>query len=64
MIGRGIRLCLDLLGVDMDKERFLIFDFCNNFEFFKFNFKGFEGNKVEIFIEKLFNIKVSMVKEF
>lgn len=63
MIGRGTRLCPDLLGVDMDKERFLIFDFCNNFEFFKFNPKGFEGNKAETLTEKLFNIKVSMVKE-
>ncbi|HBE9551565.1 DEAD/DEAH box helicase family protein [Clostridioides difficile] len=63
MIGRGTRLCPDLLGVDMDKERFLIFDFCNNFEFFKFNSKGFEGNKAETLTEKLFNIKVSMVKE-
>ncbi|WP_219712298.1 hypothetical protein, partial [Clostridioides difficile] len=42
---------------------FLIFDFCNNFEFFKFNPKGFEGNKAETLTEKLFNIKVSMVKE-
>ncbi|TQX30583.1 DEAD/DEAH box helicase family protein [Clostridioides difficile] len=63
MIGRGTRLCPDLLGVDMDKERFLIFDFCNNFEFFKFNPKGFEGNKAETLTEKLFNIKVSIVKE-
>ncbi|MCO4424032.1 DEAD/DEAH box helicase family protein [Clostridioides difficile] len=63
MIGRGTRLCPDLLGVDMDKKRFLIFDFCNNFEFFKFNPKGFEGNKTETLTEKLFNIKVSMVKE-
>ncbi|HBF7891750.1 TPA: DEAD/DEAH box helicase family protein [Clostridioides difficile] len=63
MIGRGTRLCPDLLGVDMDKERFLIFDFCNNFEFFKFNPKGFEVNKTETLTEKLFNIKVSMVKE-
>ena len=63
MIGRGTRLCPDLLGVDMDKERFLIFDFCNNFEFFKFNPKGFEGNKAETLTEKLFNTKVSMVKE-
>lgn len=63
MIGRGTRLCPDLLGVDMDKERFLIFDFCNNFEFFEFNPKGFEGNKAETLTEKLFNIKVSMVKE-
>ncbi len=63
MIGRGTRLCPDLLGVDMDKEKFLIFDFCNNIEFFKFNPKGFEGGKVETLTEKLFNLKVSMVKE-
>ncbi|MFR8870767.1 DEAD/DEAH box helicase family protein [Paraclostridium sordellii] len=63
MIGRGTRLCPDLLGVNMDKEKFLIFDFCNNIEFFKFNPKGFEGGKVETLTEKLFNTKVSMVKE-
>ena len=31
MIGRGARLCKDLLGVGQDKEGFLIFDFCNNY---------------------------------
>ena len=30
MIGRGTRLCPNLLGEGLDKERFLIFDFCNN----------------------------------
>ena len=63
MIGRGTRLCPDLLGVGMDKESFLIFDFCNNFEFFRVNPKGFEGGKMETLTEKLFNIKVSIVKE-
>ncbi|WP_330637688.1 DEAD/DEAH box helicase family protein [Romboutsia hominis] len=63
MIGRGTRLCPDLLGVGMDKEKFLIFDFGNNIEFFKFNPKGFEGGKVETLTEKLFNIKVNIVKE-
>lgn len=63
MIGRGTRLCPDLLGIDMDKESFLIFDFCNNFEFFRVNPKGFEGGKMETLSEKLFNIKVSMAKE-
>ena len=33
MIGRGTRLCKDLLGIGQDKEKFLIFDFCNNFEY-------------------------------
>ncbi|MBU3103921.1 DEAD/DEAH box helicase family protein [Clostridium gasigenes] len=63
MIGRGTRLCPDLLGIGIDKAGFLIFDFCNNFEFFRVNPKGFEGSKMETLTEKLFNIKVSMVKE-
>lgn len=63
MIGRGTRLCPDLLGIGQDKEKFLIFDFCNNFEFFRVNPKGFEGGKAESLTEKLFNIKTSIVKE-
>lgn len=63
MVGRGTRLCPDLLGVGMDKEKFLIFDFGNNIEFFKFNPKGFEGGKVETLTEKLFNVKVSIIRE-
>ena len=63
MVGRGTRLCPDLLGVGMDKDKFLIFDFGNNIEFFKFNPKGYEGGKVETLTEKLFNLKVSIVKE-
>ena len=34
MIGRGTRLCPGLLD-GKDKEKFYIFDFCNNFEFFR-----------------------------
>ncbi len=34
MIGRGTRLCPGLLDGE-DKERFYIFDFCGNFEFFR-----------------------------
>ncbi|WP_346936023.1 DEAD/DEAH box helicase family protein [Clostridium sp.] len=63
MIGRGTRLCPDLLGLGQDKEEFLIFDFCNNFEFFRVNAKGHEGVKVEAISEKLFNIKVNIIKE-
>lgn len=63
MIGRGTRLCPDLLGVGEDKEEFLIFDFCNNFEFFRMNPKGFEGSGSETLTEKLFNIKINIIKE-
>ncbi len=37
MIGRGTRLCPDLFGPGEDKDHFLIFDFCQNFEFFNQN---------------------------
>ena len=36
MIGRGTRLCEGLLD-GKDKEKFYIFDFCGNFEFFRMN---------------------------
>ena len=34
MIGRGTRLCPGLLD-GSDKDKFYIFDFCGNFEFFR-----------------------------
>ncbi len=36
MIGRGTRLCPGLMD-GKDKEKFYIFDFCGNFEFFRMN---------------------------
>ena len=39
MIGRGTRLCPGLLD-GADKDKFYIFDFCGNFEFFRINGKG------------------------
>ena len=36
MIGRGTRLCPSLLDGE-DKQKFYIFDFCGNFEFFRMN---------------------------
>ncbi|NFP64260.1 DUF4145 domain-containing protein, partial [Clostridium botulinum] len=63
MIGRGTRLCEDLLGVGQDKDKFLIFDFCNNFEFFRMNPKGFKGNLGQTLSERIFNLKLDLVKE-
>ena len=42
MIGRGTRLCPDLLDGE-DKKKFYIFDFCGNFEFFRM--KGGKGEE-------------------
>jgi len=41
MIGRGTRLCEDLFAPGKHKAEFLIFDFCENFEFFNAQPDGF-----------------------
>ena len=63
MIGRWTRLSPNLLSLGEDKNKFLIFDFCNNFDFFKVNPKGFKGGVSQSLTEKLFNLKVDLVKE-
>ena len=63
MIGRGTRLCKDLLGIGQDKEKFLIFDFCNNFEYFRVNKNGEETGIQASLSEKIYNTKVNIVRE-
>ena len=63
MIGNGTRLCSDLLSVGQDKEKFLVFDFCNNFRFLRVNPKGFEGGVPQSLSEKIFNLKLDLAKE-
>lgn len=47
MIGRGTRLCSGLLD-GKDKEKFYIFDFCGNFEFFRMNKGKATANTVAV----------------
>lgn len=63
MIGRGTRLCPDLLGIGQDKTHFLIFDYCGNFEFFRENPKGMDTQIGKSLTEKLFNAKVDIIRE-
>lgn len=63
MIGRGTRLCKDLLGTGVDKEKFLIFDFCNNFEFFRAETHGVETGIQESLSEKIYNTKIMIARE-
>ncbi len=63
MIGRGTRLCPSLLGEGIDKERFLIFDFCNNFEYFKVNKNGSDNGIQETLSEKIYNTKAMICRE-
>ena len=52
-----------LLGEGIDKERFLIFDFCNNFEYFRVNKGGSESGIQETVCEKIYNTKVQIARE-
>lgn len=63
MIGRGTRLCPDLLGIGQNKTHFLIFDYCGNFEFFRENPKGMDAQVGKSLTEKLFNAKVDIIRE-
>jgi len=63
MIGRGTRLCPDLFGPDMHKENFLVFDFCQNFEFFNQNPNASEGALAPSISEKLFVARVDLIDE-
>ncbi len=55
MIGRGTRLCPKLLDGE-DKQKFYIFDFCGNFEFFRMN-KGKATANMLALQGAIFNLK-------
>ncbi len=55
MIGRGTRLCQGLLDGE-DKQKFYIFDFCGNFEFFRMN-KGKATANTMALQGAIFNLK-------
>lgn len=66
MIGRGTRLCNGLTCTDQidgeytDKRRFLIFDYCGNFEYFRAHKEGYECREVKSLSESIFGKRVSL----
>ena len=58
MIGRGTRLCPELLDGD-DKQKFYIFDFCRNFEFFRMG-GNTESQRVVSLQTALFSVKAEL----
>lgn len=66
MVGRGTRLCPGLRCVDKidgeytDKRRFIIFDYCGNFEYFRAHKEGFDGREVKTLSESLFGRRVKL----
>jgi len=65
MIGRGTRLCIGLFGLNEDgstndKKDFVIFDYCENFEFFDANPNGASGNVVRSLTQQIFEAKLEI----
>lgn len=61
MIGRGTRLCEDLLGPGIDKSEFAIFDYCANFEFFNENPKQADSATAEPLGKRLFKRRLELI---
>ncbi len=66
MIGRGTRLCKGLTCTDQidgeytDKKRFLIFDYCGNFEYFRTHKEGFDAKEAKSLTENIFGKRVRL----
>ena len=58
MIGRGTRLCPDVFGPKSPKEEFLIFDVCQNFEFFEINKNGKESLLAKPITQQIFESRL------
>ena len=58
MIGRGTRLCPQLLGQNQDKEKFLIFDHWGNFEYFDEHYTEIDVKQGKSLCQKLFEYRV------
>ncbi|MEG2929836.1 MAG: DEAD/DEAH box helicase family protein [Oscillospiraceae bacterium] len=61
MIGRGTRLCPNLIGGN-DKDKFYIFDFCGNFEFFRIN-QGKPTVNMIALQSAIFNLKLEIARK-
>lgn len=61
MVGRGTRLCLNLFGPNDHKTHFLIFDFCQNLEFFEANPEGVGGKSVKSLTQRIYEMKLDVI---
>ena len=67
MIGRGTRLapgltCMDEIeGEYTGKKRFLIFDYCSNFEYFREKPNGYEGKETKSLAESIYSKDITLI---
>ncbi len=60
MIGRGTRLCEDLFGPGQHKSEFVVFDYCQNLEFFDANPDGYDSKLQEPIRQKIFKRRLEL----
>ena len=60
MIGRGTRLCPNLFAPGEDKSHFLIFDYCQNFDFFDANPDGIVASSIKSLTQQIFEGKLEV----
>ena len=63
MVGRGTRLCPDLFGPGQDKEKFYLFDYCQNLEYFSQDIPTTEGSVADSLGKRLFNTRLELIGE-
>jgi type I restriction enzyme R subunit len=62
MIGRGTRLCKDLLGPGKDKTEFLIFDHWSNFWYFDEKYKETQPSVQKSLLQQVFEARVAIAE--
>ncbi|SFF24387.1 DEAD/DEAH box helicase family protein [Nitrosomonas sp. Nm166] len=60
MIGRGTRLCDNLFAPGEHKKEFIIFDYCQNLEFFDANPTGYDAAAQESVKQKIFKRRLEL----
>ena len=62
MIGRGTRLCPDLFGPGDHKAHFIVFDYCQNLEFFSQDLPPAEGSGGVPLSERIFTSRLELLR--
>ncbi|RFP66905.1 DUF4145 domain-containing protein [Hymenobacter lapidiphilus] len=62
MLGRGTRLRPDLFGPGQDKEYFVVFDFCENFEFFEARPEGLIASNQVPLSQQIFTARLTLAE--
>lgn len=62
MLGRGTRLAPDVFAPGADKTDFLVFDFCQNLEYFSQDLPGSEGQLAKPVSQRVFETRVRLAR--